>query len=184
MTNKFQASNGFTLVELMIVLLLIGVLALIIIPTINSSTEDGKVNTLSTSISRLRRAIDLYYVQHKNTFPGQNRDDGNPAKNIEEAIKGLEKQLTQYTDENGHTQEKKDTTHVFGPYFKGGKLPVNPFNDKADVKCNISVSDITAVIPDGSTGWKFYTLTGIFIPNDLKSKEVEAVVAQKIFLNK
>ena len=179
--NYFRAQKGFTIVELMIVLLLIGMLALIIIPAINSSTEDGKINTLSTNISRLRSAIDLYYVQHKNTFPGQNREDGSPADSIEEAIKGFNKQLTQYTDKNGHVQEKKDLTHIFGPYFKQSKLPVNPFNNKDDVTCNISESDITAVAPDGSTGWKFYTLTGIFVPNDLKSKEIKALVTQKIF---
>lgn len=155
---------------------------MIIIPMIASSTEDAKVNTLSTNISRLTEVIEFYYVQHKNTYPGKNKDDGDPANTVEEAIKSFDKQLTQYTDENGHVQETKDSTHVFGPYFKGGKLPMNPFNDKGDVTCDISISDITLIKPDGSTGWKFYTLIGILIPNDLKSKEIKALVAQRIFI--
>ena len=166
---------------MLIVLLLLSVLAVIIIPMISSSTEDAKVNTFSANISRLRRAIDLYFVQHKNTYPGKNRDDGAPVGTIEEAIKGFTKQLTQYTDENGHVQVSKDSTHVFGPYFRGGKLPVNPFNNKNDVTCDTSISDITLITPDGSTGWKFYTQPGILIPNDLKSKEIKALVTQKIY---
>lgn len=180
--NNLQSKKaGFTFIELMIVLLLIGVLAAIIIPTISSSTEDAKVNMLSTNIIRLRKAIDFYHVQHKNIYPGENRPDGKPAETIEEAIKGFDKQLTQYTDEKGHAQERKDSTHVFGPYLKGGKLPVNPFNNKDDVTCDISVSDITLIKPDGSTGWKFFIKIGVLIPNDLKSKEIEAVVTQRIF---
>ena len=62
-------------------------------------------------------------------------------------------------------KEKKAPKHIFGPYVTGG-LPKNPFNGKNDLICDISTTDITERNSDGSTGWKFYTQTGVLMAND------------------
>ena len=166
MDKRIQQQKGFTLIEILIVIILIGILATIIIPQIKISSDDAKLNTLKTNLARMRRAIDIYHQQHNNTYPGVNKKNGNPANNENEAVEGFTKQLTRYTDVNGKERKKKDATYKFGPYITGGKLPLNPDNGKNDVKCDITTTDITVRSSDGSTGWKFYTQTGILMAND------------------
>ena len=166
MNKNIQEQNGFTLIEILIVVILLGILATVIIPQVNVSSDDAKMNTLKTNLSHMRSIIELYYYHHNNTYPGVNDDDGDPAEDADDAEKGFKRQLTRYTDVNGKDKKKKDATHKFGPYIKGGKLPENPFNNKNDLTCDITTADTTARSSDGSTGWKFYTQTGILMTND------------------
>ena len=146
--------------------ILIVILATIIIPQVMVSSDDAKLNTLKTNLSHMRSIIELYYYQHNNTYPGFNDNHGDPAARADDAEKGFKRQLTRYTDVNGKDKKKKDATHKFGPYIKGGKLPENPFNNKNDLTCDITTADTTARSSDGSTGWKFYAQTGILMAND------------------
>lgn len=56
--------------------------------------------------------------------------------------------------------------YEFGPYLKSSELPQNPFNNNNDILCDIITTDITAKVSDGSSGWKFYTKTGLLMAND------------------
>lgn len=71
-----------------------------------------------------------------------------------------------YSRVNGSVSAIKTAVAKFGPYLKSSTLPINPFNGKMDVKCDVSTTDIMAKGSDGSTGWKFYTKTGILMAND------------------
>jgi len=55
-----QGEGGFTLVELMIVMLIIGVLAAIAIPSYISSLKNAKEAVLKEDLHVLRQAIDAY----------------------------------------------------------------------------------------------------------------------------
>ena len=46
MSSVTQNKNGFTLVELLIVVIILAVLAAIVVPQFGSSTEDAKISTL------------------------------------------------------------------------------------------------------------------------------------------
>ena len=83
-----------------------------------------------------------------------------------EAATAFLQQLTQYTDANGVVSTSKDTTYKYGPYLKGGALPLNPFDEDSDVVCDVTTTNITTKAADGTTSWKFYTQTGILLPND------------------
>ena len=130
------------------------------------SSEDAKLATLKTNLSNLRAALQLYYCQHNNTYPGERNAAGGPAGNPDVAATAFRRQLRRYTDINGVVNTIKDATHNYGPYIRGSTLPVNSFNGKIGVTCDITTTDITARTSDGTTGWKFYTKTGILIPND------------------
>ena len=164
--KRIQQQTGFTLIEILIVVIFIGILATIIIPQVMVSSDDAKLNTLKANLSHMRSIIELYYYQHNNTYPGFNDGHGDPAADADDAEKGFRRQLTRHTDLNGKEKKKKDATHKFGPYIKGGELPTNPYNGKNNVKCDITTTDITVKASDGSTGWKFYTQAGILIAND------------------
>ena len=166
MNKIIKKQAGFTLIEILIVVILLGILATIIIPQVRVSSDDAKLNSLKTNLNSMRDVIMLYYHQHSNTYPGGNSTAGLPAASIAAAAGALEKQLTMYTRLDGKTSTKKDETFKFGPYLKSDALPLNLFNNANDVLCDITTTDITAKVSDGSTGWKFYTKTGVLLAND------------------
>ncbi len=167
--------RGFTLVELLIVVIILAILAAIVVPQFGASTEDAKVATVKTDLAQLRDAVELYYHQHNANYPGAIKEDGSgPVGSAAEAAAAFVKQLTQYTDKSGAVSAVKDATHRFGPYIKTSALPPNPFTmDETldqDVTVDIAEDDITVAAADGTpndnTGWKFYLKTGRFIAND------------------
>ena len=66
-----SAQAGFTLVELLIVVIILGILAAIVVPQFASSTEDAKLQTLRSDLTEMRSAVELYYHQHNNRYPGK-----------------------------------------------------------------------------------------------------------------
>jgi len=165
LNKRIQHQTGFTLIEMLIVIIILGIIATITIPHVFGVSEDAKLNALASNLAHFRKAIDIYHHQHNNTYPGVNKIDGKPANNENEAVEGFTKQLTRYTDVNGNVKNNRAPKHIFGPYLSGG-LPNNPFNGKNDLSCDITTTDITVRTSGGSTGWKFYCKTGILIPND------------------
>jgi general secretion pathway protein G len=151
---------GFTLIEMLIVVVILGILAMVIIPQISTSTDDAKLSTLQTNLSAMRNAVELYYAQHNSTYPGA------ALGGAADAATAFEQQLTRYTDFTNTISNVKSDVFKFGPYIKGGKLPTNPFNDNNDVVVDNAQNDITVRASDGTTGWKFYAQTGVLIAND------------------
>jgi prepilin-type N-terminal cleavage/methylation domain-containing protein len=163
-----QDQKGFTLVEMIIVVIIMGILATVIVPQIGTSTEEAKLSNIKTNLKDLRNAVEIYCVQHNGVYPGGRKKDGKPGPNVAEAATAFVRQLTQYTNINGHVQATKDATHIYGPYIKPGEFPVNPYNDSNAVVCNIPTTDITVRNWDGTgtAGWHFYTNTGVLVAND------------------
>jgi prepilin-type N-terminal cleavage/methylation domain-containing protein len=168
MKLRLKNQAGFTLIEMLIVVIVLGILAMIIIPQVSVSTADARLNALKTNLNALRSSIELYYFQHDNKYPGSTKEtDGNPVGSDADAAKAFVPQLTKYSDLTGKTADVKGGNAVFGPYVKAATLPTNPYNDKNDVVCDYDESDITKRSSAGENfGWKFYPVTGILIPAD------------------
>ncbi len=64
MAIAHQLQKGFTLVELLIVVIILAILAAIVVPQFAASTDDAKISSLDTTLANMRAAIDLYYQQH------------------------------------------------------------------------------------------------------------------------
>ncbi|MDX2447511.1 MAG: type II secretion system protein [Desulfobacterales bacterium] len=165
---KVKGQGGFTLIEMLIVVIVLGILAMIIIPQISVSTQDAKLNTLTTNLGSLRNAVELYYHQHDSRYPGSTKaTDGTATVSHAEAIAAIVPQLTQYTDVDGQTSTTKVDPFIYGPYLKGTSMPTNPFNNKSDVTAVFDENDITVRSSAGDDfGWKFYPVTGVLIAAD------------------
>lgn len=166
MGARHGGNRGFTLVELLIVVVVLGILAAAVIPQFTDSTDNARLSTLDTNLAELRGAVELYYHQHNSTYPGVQKDDGSGAAGTAaEAEAAFVKQLTLYSDMAGKTSTSKSATFKYGPYVKKG-LPPNPFNSLSTIKCDIATTDVTTATSSGTTGWLFYVKTGTLIAND------------------
>ncbi len=163
--RRIRNYSGFTLIEMLIVVIVLGILAAIIIPQIAVSTDDAKLNTLQTNLNGVRNAAELYYFEHNSTYPGA-VPTTKPADVVTTAD-AFVAQLARYTDASGNIANAKTAVYKYGPYIKNGKLPTNPYNDKADVVIDSTETDITERDSTATdNGWKFYYLTGVYIAAD------------------
>jgi general secretion pathway protein G len=57
-----QVQEGFTLIELMVVILIIGLLATIVVQNLRSATDKAKRVKAQADIAQLKSALDRYYL--------------------------------------------------------------------------------------------------------------------------
>ncbi len=64
-TRRLRLQRGFTLIELMVVLVIIGVLAALIVPNVLSRTDDARATAARTDIANLVQALKLYRLDNQ-----------------------------------------------------------------------------------------------------------------------
>jgi general secretion pathway protein G len=63
--NKTQTTRGFTLIELMVVLVILGVLASLIAPNILARTDDAKATAAKADIKTIVQALRMYRIDNQ-----------------------------------------------------------------------------------------------------------------------
>ncbi len=107
---RSTSSKGFTLVEILIVVIILGILAAIVIPQFTNASEDARKSSLTSQLQTLRSQIELYKLQHRDNYP---TDDG--------LVSGTWSwdRLTTRTDEDGaEFTGAVGQTGPFGPYLQ------------------------------------------------------------------
>jgi general secretion pathway protein G len=61
--------KAFTLVEILIVVVILGILAAIVVPQFASATQDSQRAAIADQIRKVRQAIAVYYVRSGNVYP-------------------------------------------------------------------------------------------------------------------
>ena len=64
-TLRRHVQSGFTLIELMVVLLIIGVLAALIVPNVLDRADDARVTAAKTDVNNLMQALKLYKLDNQ-----------------------------------------------------------------------------------------------------------------------
>jgi len=142
---RTRKKSGFTLVEILIVVIILGILAAIVIPQFTNASQDARKSNLASQCQTLKSQIELFKLQHKDQAPLLL---GTDSWNL----------LIETTNDSGTLNPSATPTvpdptngYTFGPYMQA--IPVNPLTNS-----NTVVVDTTA--PDKTTGWLFNATTG------------------------
>ncbi|MBX3323025.1 MAG: prepilin-type N-terminal cleavage/methylation domain-containing protein [Phycisphaeraceae bacterium] len=68
--------RAFTLVEILIVVVILGVLAAVVVPQFGSAVQDASIGTTTSELHKIRRALEVYMVQNANLLPTVAEGDG------------------------------------------------------------------------------------------------------------
>ena len=69
MQKSQSPKHAFTLVEILIVVVILGILAAIIVPQFAGATESAAKGAALNEVLKLRRAIEVYQVRNDNVLP-------------------------------------------------------------------------------------------------------------------
>lgn len=154
--------HAFTLVELVVVVLILGIIAAVAVPRVVRSTASAGESALKQDLAAIRSAIELYASDHNGVFPGAAADGLGNAANSEEAFKS---QLTNFSKLDGSVSTSKATAFPLGPYLRKPfpKAPTGPNAGDDSVKMETAGDLLDG--SDESTGWRYDTATGEFILN-------------------
>jgi len=64
-----RTKRAFTLIEILIVVVILGILAAIVIPQFTDASQEAMTSSVHTQLQTLRSQIELYRVQHSGTAP-------------------------------------------------------------------------------------------------------------------
>lgn len=152
-----RASAAFSMIELVIVIVIIGVVAAIAIPRMGSAAETARANALTGSLSVLNKAAEMYMAEHDGRTPAHNAEGA-----VDPSIADFVRRLLGRTRADGTV----DPNGPFGPYLRA--MPVNPYNRRIAVR----IDGVAAGA--GLAGWRFDSARGEFAPDDADGLELVA----------
>ncbi len=135
--------SGFTLVEILIVVIILGILAAVVIPQFSEASNDTRESSVKTDLKTIRSQLQLYKAQHAEIYP----DD-------------FANQMTMFTDASGNTNASYSSTFRFGPYML--RMPPNPYTGVSTVTQVDDGDTAYSAAADMNQGWWYNSVTGEF----------------------
>ena len=105
MTTKIVNGKGFTLVEIIIVVVILATLAALVIPRLGQASADPDLSALAATLQMVRTQLQYYQVQHDGKFP---------------SFDDWQEQMLGRTNARGRVR----ANGMCGPYLL--QIPVNP----------------------------------------------------------
>ena len=118
---------AFTLIEILIVVMILGILAGIVIPQFSTASTEARESTLKENLRFVRTQVTAFKYQHREVMPGYPGGD----RSATPTAAAFLDQLTRYTDEAGNTSAAATGTYRYGPYLS--RMPPNPLSGKDGV---------------------------------------------------
>lgn len=129
--NSREMKKAFTLIEILIIVAFLGILAAIVLPTLQGQIQKARESTAKDDLRILRNTIEVYAAKHNDVPPGY--IGNNPSSTPFAAF--LRTQLV-----------------MPGHYLP--EIPENPFNNKSDIKMIDNVTGFPAApVETGTYGW-------------------------------
>ncbi|HOD82581.1 MAG: Type II secretion system protein G precursor [Planctomycetes bacterium ADurb.Bin126] len=135
-------NQGFTLIEILIVVIILGILAATVISQVANATNNAREASLTNNLRTVRGELERYRIGHFYEYPT--------------VFEGDASQVLHKTQPDGTV----DPEGPCGPYLP--RIPVNSFNNKATVQVEAG----SAGAGDSSHGWHYDSTTGRFRPDD------------------
>jgi len=66
---KMRAKRGFTLVEILIVVVILGILAAIVIPQFTDASTEAKTSAVKSNLQTMRSQVELYKIKNDDDPP-------------------------------------------------------------------------------------------------------------------
>jgi len=139
-------NKGFTLVEFLILVAILGILAAVIVPEYQNHAQLAKESAAKDNLRILRNAIELYAAQHNGIPPGYPNGDTSQLPVMFLFVSQLQKA----TNINHQIAAPGTAGFNLGPYVS--EFPANPFNGKKSVVMVINDERRT---PTGENGWLY-----------------------------
>jgi general secretion pathway protein G len=137
--------RGFSLVEILIVVAILGILAAIVVPQFQSHSQQAKEAAAKDNLRILRQQFEFYAAQHNGLAPGY------IGANL---LSGLSlvvlNQMLYYTNVIGQPAATKSDNFPYGPYLS--KMPENSFNKRATVRV-LADAESFPESASGTYGW-------------------------------
>src|SRR5690348_11638976 len=64
MSSRLKQQQGFTLIEIMVVILILGLLATLVVQSLRGATDKAKRTKAMADIAELKTALDRYYIDN------------------------------------------------------------------------------------------------------------------------
>jgi len=143
--------KGFSLVELMIVVALLGILAAMALPAFQGHVSQAKASAAKDNLRILRGAIKIYAAEHNDAPPGYFNGDTSSTP----LYTWFYIQLTAATNIDGQ-YVPDPSAQDFGPYIS--EKPKNPFNDKWMLRA-LANHESFPEEATGEYGWLYHAAT-------------------------
>ena len=147
-----RKERAFTLVEILVVVVLLGILAVVVLPLVAGSSISAKESALAIDLQMIRRYVLVYKTQHREVGPGY--PDGDTTQAPTEPV--FIAQTTMSSNSSGQTADVGTAGFVRGPYLM--KIPVNPMNNLSTVLMLGNTDDFPSNA-DNNYGWIYKAST-------------------------
>lgn len=147
-----KKARAFTLIEILVVVVLLGVLAGVVLPLIAGGAMSARESALASDLQLLRRYVLIYKGQHKEVAPGYPNGDTTVAPTEAAFVE----QMTMSSNSSGQTAAVGTPGFERGPYLM--RMPVNPLNDLDTLQLLADGANFPAN-GDDSHGWIYKPAT-------------------------